>query len=534
VYEKGLSDMTTALSTCFQWVLGDFDISTLLKARKVAAIIFFCMFQLMMYFVCINMFLATMLNTYSETVGQLEIERERLIQKREREHGFIEVEYQDKTEMIKDIQCEKDDKHDKLWVLKCTKGGKADSLGITDGGQPQHDAPGGDLVVRANGKTINLFMNADTLKAAQVLDNIAKSAAVSEDDGVIRLVMKVSKNRDVGFMRKIFPCLAIAQGEQSARVTVPYTVKTFWRRHGAVTWLNEDFWKQQRTPSGGPRAGGKGEDDGVEEGAPGEGDDAAANTDEPEKTSQSEEKTVKSRVKRKLDASLFSRATLDKLGNELTNAYDIGLFDEKTKKKEKKRGEDEPKPDIEGDDTDVDVLRRKIEEMEITGDEVWLDCLMTQIEIEMEDDCLVTEVLRTTEMTETHKGKGPQNKEAVSTFWKMASDILNILECKARQRWYNCLREESQTRSEMFRQQNAILHDYACELEGKFSEIMQKIHVFKAKKEQMITKLAGLLDRKAYQHLDTSGEVRSQDHMKRLTTPWPDAMVGGGSTSHNF
>lgn len=79
---------------------------------------------------------------------------------------------------------------------------------------------------------------------------------------------------------------------------------------------------------------------------------------------------------------------------------------------------------------------------------------------------------------------------------------------------------------EMFKKQNDILHDYACELEAEFADIMQKIHVFKAKKDMMIGKLAGVLD-KQYKQLDTSGLPEDTSHLTRLSIPWPDAMVNG-------
>jgi hypothetical protein len=309
VYEEQLGDLESAASTCFQWILGDFDISKLLKAREFAAIIFFCFFQLMMFFVCINMFLATMLNTYSDTVGKMEVERETLIQKREREHGYIEVEYQDKAEMNKDLLCERDDHHDKLWVLKCTQGGKADLLNVSGGGQPRgHEHIGGDLLVRANGKSIASYITPETMKAASILDNVAKSAAATEE-GVIRIVFKVSHHREPGnVLLKYVPF--VKGTEKITRISVPYTVKTFWRRHSAVTWLNEDLWKLQRTPLAGPGPKDKSKDDGKD--GEDDGGDATAKDDN-DKSSHTEEKVVKNRVKKKLDACLFSRAALDKM-----------------------------------------------------------------------------------------------------------------------------------------------------------------------------------------------------------------------------
>merc|ERR1719378_1455982 len=85
-------------------------------------------------------------------------------------------------------------------------------------------------------------------------------------------------------------------------------------------------------------------------------------------------------------------------------------------------------------DIEIDELRNKIETEPVGGDEVWLDCLMTQIEHEMEDESVVTEVLRTADMQETQRGHGPAKQDSLNSFYRLVDDILSILECKAKQK----------------------------------------------------------------------------------------------------
>ena len=109
------------MATCFLWVLGDFDLDNMLKAREAVAVPFFLLFEIMMVFICLNMFLATMLNTYSETRGKLEIiaEQERVAQSRESD--FREVHYSDKEHMKGDFALEKDS-NNRVWVVKVKEG----------------------------------------------------------------------------------------------------------------------------------------------------------------------------------------------------------------------------------------------------------------------------------------------------------------------------------------------------------------------------------------------------------------------------
>merc|ERR1719253_419009 len=144
-------------------------------------------------------------------------------------------------------------------------------------------------------------------------------------------------------------------------------------------------------------------------------------------------KIVRGRVKKRLESLLFSRAARNTASS--VDPFDISLMD-------KKAGEgtaEEAK--VEGD-VEIDELRNRIEVEPVTGDEVWLDCLMTQIEHEMEDESVVTEVLRTSDMQEAHRGQGPAKQDSLNNFYRAVIDILSVLECKAKQQWYKHLQEE--------------------------------------------------------------------------------------------
>merc|ERR1712226_1089076 len=103
----------------------------------------------------------------------------------------------------------------------------------------------------------------------------------------------------------------------------------------------------------------------------------------------------------------------------------------------------------------------------------------------------------------------------------MGNEVLNILEFKARKKYYECLEKESQIKQEQLQKQNEVLHDYVWELEQEFTKVMESIHSYKAKKDSMLKKLAGLLDKQEYRSLAQEDVPQQDDHMKWLTTPWP-------------
>jgi len=413
----------------------------------------------------------------------------------------VEIEYSDKEELKGDLTIKKDDLGE-VWVQHVRENGKADTMKVSGGG------PGvGNLMLKVNG-------DKQEWKEHSTEEEIIEDGIQPDPrDNQIRVIFKAPRIKDKGWLGKFLSMGGGGQDSGWAKGIRP-TVKTFWRKHGAVTYTYAEILKNERSVGEVEEeaAEGDSQDGAVKEG----GDEKAAKDD----NIGFEMKGVRGRVKKKLDALLFSRAA--KATADGADAFDIANMD--LKPPEAAAGEEAK---VESD-IEIDELRNRIEQEAVTGDEVWLDCLMTQIEHEMEDESVVTEVLRTADLQETHKGQGPAKQDSLNSFYRLVIDILAILECKAKQKWYRCLQEESQARLEMFKKQNEILHDYACELEAEFADIMQKIHVFKAKKDMMIMKLAGLLDKQSYKHLDTSGAAEDKSHLTRLSMPWPEATVQSG------
>merc|ERR1719204_76599 len=87
--------------TLFNWMLGRFDLAVLMMYSPFLTIFFFIFFMTVFYFVAVNMYLATMMNTYSETVGKMDIEEVR--RRVEKDRRIRVVEYPDKATLEDDI-----------------------------------------------------------------------------------------------------------------------------------------------------------------------------------------------------------------------------------------------------------------------------------------------------------------------------------------------------------------------------------------------------------------------------------------------
>merc|ERR1712100_946688 len=58
-----------------------------------------------------------------------------------------------------------------------------------------------------------------------------------------------------------------------------------------------------------------------------------------------------------------------------------------------------------------------------------------------------------------------------------------------------------------------------------FTEVMQRIQVYKEKKNSLSSKLALLTDKSEYQRMDTHKGPKDKSHMNRLLVPWPEAQI---------
>ena len=331
----------------------------------------------------------------------------------------------------------------------------------------------------------------------------------------IKVVFKAPPvQKQAGLFSKVFGKLA-GKKSSSGGAGLQFSVRTFWRPNSAVSYLSKQVEMTEKALAA---------EDEVEEDEDGNHEEGVNDGD----------KILRMKVKKRLETLLFSRAggkTVEGIDPFDTAVVAADNADQEEVKNEKMR--------VTGDGVSKEEVEQMIVAEEVLGWEVWLDCLVTQIEQELDDDAVMTEVLRTTDMLEaSQKGGGvfkaeyPYMKEAFLNFYSLSSNVLSILEYKAKEKWFKALEEESISRLDAFRRQNDILHDYACQLESEFSSIMQKIQLFKTKKEAILGKLAGVLDKQTYKSLDKNSSADDLSHLRRLSIPWPDSMLEQHHTGH--
>lgn len=149
---------------------------------------------------------------------------------------------------------------------------------------------------------------------------------------------------------------------------------------------------------------------------------------------------------------------------------------------------------------DVDELTEVLQQMPVTGREVWLDCLLLALEERHEDsESPIVEVLRTSGLKDASekmlKGrlKG-HTRDKVLKFYERLDKVLQILENKAGTHYFKYLERECEQRQDLIEKQNEVLHDYVCELEHEFCELSGAISSYQTRKDTMLAKLSGVLD----------------------------------------
>ena len=149
---------------------------------------------------------------------------------------------------------------------------------------------------------------------------------------------------------------------------------------------------------------------------------------------------------------------------------------------------------------DVDELTEELQQMPVTGREVWLDCLFLALEEKHEEsESAIVEVLCTNGLKDAsekiRKGrlKG-HTRDKLLKFYERLDKVLQILENKASTHYFQYLERESEQRQDLIEKQNEVLHDYVCELEHEFSELSGAISSYQTKKDMMLAKLSGVLD----------------------------------------
>merc|ERR1712137_235906 len=257
------------------------------------------------------------------------------------------------------------------------------------------------------------------------------------------------------------------------------TVKNFWRFQGAVAWIYQKMVLEQKKNQRRQE-----QPDGDED-----QDDDEAEEEAQHKVAEDCEKEARVKSKQELEALPFARS---KSGDDGHGRYEDPSSAHHWHFSEKDEEE-----------LNIQQLRIEIESLPVDGEETWLDCLISSVEREWTDgESVVTEVLRTSDM----QARSQRRDRSLNEFYVNAHQVLLSLENKANKRYYDSLEKESNHRMKQLNKQNEVLHDYVCQLEDEFSKIMEKIHEYKGKKEEMLAKLGGLIDDEAYGHLE--GQLR--------------------------
>ncbi|CAK0861216.1 unnamed protein product [Prorocentrum cordatum] len=496
VYE--VHTLTDASYTLFLCMLGQLDLEPYMEKDLPVAMVFYCVYIILFYFIAINMFLATMLNTYSEAEGQAGIMKVK--EEVAREQYIKRVAYDDVAELEMDVVLEL---RKNEWVVAEVKrdDGEASKKGVQPGAR----------VLKVNRRRLNKG-DVRHRDAIDMINDVAPPGRV-----VITFADPLLK-RSSAFFGK-------SPGKRKA------TVRGFWRHQGAVAWIAEqeaaavpqadqmdeaelcarlddlsdssdnsdgdgDTGKR-RASVGAPAAASAGLEDLHEV------DDAARQLQEREKE-EMRGKLVKLRTKKRLDALMFSRwGHGEHRGQQVQFRH--GAY----------RDPDGPAPQSEGardggsaedkgaeqdeawSDQDIDDLAEELNS-EPTGPELWLDCLMGALEHEMLDESVIAEVLRTSDLPtdedlKSGKAGALASLPQLEKFRARAQTVLRILEFKAHKKYYHALLKESERRQRQLQSQNEVLHEYACELEEEFRKLMQKKSDLSATKKGLLTKLAGLL-----------------------------------------
>lgn len=500
----------------WRWLIGQTGITDHFYASKpVATLVTFITFEIIFNLISLNMFLATQLNTYTEEVGQLE--KKRLRELRNASESTKELEYI----CLEHLKAELDIEIRPLGFL-----GK--DLGVVKEVKP---APG-KKPTQAQDRGIS---TGSVLMKVQVkesgpsaiyrklgLDGCRDFFQLSKDTRSIKISIEdISK---AGLFKSMFTWL-IARGktpEDHHHYDPPNT--RLFIRHGAVNQVTRKILEGKDGTGGVVKADDQGEGRTDETGAP--EDEGAAQA----------KLNARQAVKTQLENLLFSRwpkglgdedlATGDLKYEVMVQHSKFGRED--TKKKVQKDepiengtiNEDDIKNALKWDQEDV---ADRLDDMDPTGPEVWLDCVVQAIEDEVDSE-LLCDALRDGPMeVKLHKTDSVTLDNA-RKFFNKVDRVLRILEHKASERYFHFILKESEARQEQLQKQNAIIFNYARELEAEFSSVQKSIDAFSSKKKEILMKLEGLLDRSEKE--EKQGE---RSHLAMLTMPWSDMSTALGT-----
>mmetsp|Transcript_22037 Transcript_22037/g.48940 ORF Transcript_22037/g.48940 Transcript_22037/m.48940 type:complete len:1773 (+) Transcript_22037:56-5374(+) len=523
-YERDLADLLSACVTLVNWLLGVDAPNNILRIAPIA-LIWWAMYMMFFYFIMTNMFLATMINRYADTEGKIDIERTdkevKSLQK------LTQAEYESATAFDEDIRrlsvTGGQGKDVDVVVEELAEGGIAQGKGVRRGyiiAKVQQDQDSWKAGISKDNK--------DSPDAGQVVKQAILDLMTKEDGVDIKVDFQEADEEKQGINKWLENCFR-RHDDAVRKLTITPTCKNCWQLHGAVTWM---YKKVQNEDKKNMSSADRDEDllDEENEDDDGEGLEEKQREEEMRKKDATR-KSARAKCKKMLDALLFSRAVEGRFDKDASTENDKGP--EAAKANERKRHLNvfwpEHRGEIEVVEDDKDSIGQALQSLPVSGFEVWLDCLMTAIEKEWSEESVVSEVLRTNDMQDLArqavKGQSMANRDNY-TFMMHASDILESLEFKAKQRYYKMLEEESNNRQQHLHAQNEVLYDYVCELEEEFKKIMGSIHSYKDKKRMMLSKLGDLLGTDApgsSSRAPALTQGHDRQHMARLTSPWPES-----------
>lgn len=499
IFGKSVHEVATwsqSIYTLFKWMVGDYDLMPYLKQNQPLAAFFFLAFMTIFYYIATNMFLATMLSVYCDTVGKEDEERTR---QKYRPRKDVMIHYKDKGAMLDELKPEHFEYKDgDLVVKELPPDSQPASQGVLKGHLLQK--------INADPK----MWKEHCKSAADIFEKLDKM-----DDGEVRVeFVERARRQERGFLRIFNFLKKSVVDDDEDEVGLTPTCKNFWRKHGAIACISEEVTHLENAEEG-DEDGEHNSQGGIEEEDDQAQEESGSEEEAPGRKASEAVKKARRRMrtKKRLDALLFSRWSDGKPHRGADGAVGTGMgwdsfggTDDGSQPKEVQ---------YEVDHMEVFQLKEEMNRLPIAGQEAWLDCLVSYIEREMDDESIVTEVLRTSEMQDVVKNKQSREQKPLQEFYRHADEVLKMLEYKANKKYYQYLQIESEQRQELLRSQNEVLHDYVCELETEFSKVMELIHKNRAKKEVMLTKLAGLLDRSMYRHLDPQNGHMGRQSMAR-------------------
>ena len=461
------SSPVSTMGAMLYWVCGSSELRPLFAVSPILAVTFFVAFMVVFRFISTNMFLATQLNTFAALVGESDIRQAK--KEAAGKMGIKQVKYETRKELQDELELERQSE-DQVIVKRVLRPGLALSANVKPG----------DVVSKVNKQKVEW----QTTLGDEEYEHIER-ALVPEQDGSITIMFQDPPKKTVlaklvhccvPKRRKIKPGRKTQQEAYAKPPALRPTVRNFWRFHGAVAEVEKEsqvfsLQDDNEAESGSDQDR---EDDQVTE-------------------MMSEAEQARMQAKKKLHGYLFSRwpAGSRRRSSSGINLESLGRDDSQLLEE-----------DIMQDGWDVDELTEAIDKMPVTGQEVWLDCLLLALEEEVLEESPIVEVLRTSGLQDASKEKlkGPA-REKLLRFYRRLDQVVRILENKAYKRYFQNLQTESEQRQQFFQQQNEVLHDYVCELENEFSDLSGTIHNYRTKKTEMIKQLAGLIDPEEYKHL---------------------------------